>query len=131
MDKEQVIERLWENSGHGTRRQDIEAAYAAGIDARRGALGDKLTQLLARCKCGVFLTVNEHRDCYESPEQRLEWYADLECPPTISDDVRAGILSSGNIVDLHFYPDTPIGSYHVVHFELDAALDQALACLQG
>lgn len=33
MDKEQVIEKLWENAGHGTRRQDIEAAYAAGVAA--------------------------------------------------------------------------------------------------
>jgi len=33
IDKEQVIEKLWEDSGHGTRRQDIEAAYAAGFAA--------------------------------------------------------------------------------------------------
>ena len=35
MEKEQVIERLWEVSGHGTRRQDIEAAFQAGaLEAR-------------------------------------------------------------------------------------------------
>lgn len=90
---------------------------------------DKLKELLARCKCGIFLTVNEHRDYCETPEQRLEWYAGLECPPDIGADVLAGILETGNIVDLHFYPDTPIGSYHIVHYDLDAALDLAMSCL--
>jgi hypothetical protein len=90
---------------------------------------DALTTLLARCKCGVYLTVNEHRDYYETPAERLEWYAGLECQPDISEDVRAGILSSGNIVDLRVYPDTPIGSYHIVHHDLDEALRLALECV--
>lgn len=90
---------------------------------------DKLKQLLERCKCGVFLTVNEHRDYYETPEQRLDWYAAGECPPDMPDDVRAGILATGNIVDLQFYPQTPIGSYQIVHYDLDAALEQALECV--
>lgn len=35
MDKEQAIEKLWELSGHGTRREDVEAAYQAGaLEAR-------------------------------------------------------------------------------------------------
>ena len=90
---------------------------------------DALRTLLARCKCGVYLAVNEHRDYYENAAQRLEWYAGLECPPQISDEVRAGILASETIVDLQFYPDTPIGSYHIVHHDLDAALRMALECL--
>lgn len=90
---------------------------------------DALKVLLAHCKCGVYLTVNEHRDYYETPAERLEWYSRLECPPAISDEVREGILSSGTIVDLHVYPFTPIGSYHIVHHDLDAALREGLACL--
>lgn len=43
--------------------------------------------------------------------------------------MRAGILSSGNIVDLQFYPDTPIGSYQIVHYDLDKALQLALEFL--
>ena len=88
---------------------------------------DKLARLLALCKCGVYLTVNEHRDYYDTPAQRLEELESRECPPKISDEVRAGILSSGNIVELQFYPDTPVGFYCIVHYDLDAALDAALA----
>ena len=88
-----------------------------------------LKELMARCKCGVLLSVNEHRVYYETPAQRLAWYDDLACPPEIGDEVRAGILSSGNIVDLHFYPESPIGFYQIVHYDLDEALRLALACL--
>ena len=35
MDKEQIIDNLWENANHGTRREDIEAAYEAGAAAER------------------------------------------------------------------------------------------------
>lgn len=92
---------------------------------------DKLKILLDKCKCGVFLSVNEHRGYHETPHQRLEWYAKIECPPEISDEVRAGILKSGDIVDLLFYPQTPIGSYRIVHYDLDEALRLAIECLSA
>jgi hypothetical protein len=88
-----------------------------------------LMKLLARCKCGVYLTVNEHKDVYKSAKDKLQWFSEMECPPEIADEVRSGILSSGNIVDLQFYPDTPIGSYHIVHHDLAEALMEALACV--
>lgn len=90
---------------------------------------DKLTRLLARCKCGVYLTVNQHRDVYDTVEDAMAELDELECPPEIGADVRAGIAETGNIVDLHFYPDTPIGSYHIVHHDLNAALSLALQCV--
>lgn len=89
---------------------------------------DKLERLLSQCKCGVYLTVNEHRDYYDPIEARLIELAGRECPPQIDDEVRAGILRVGTIVELTFYPDTPVGSYQVVHYSLDSALDEALAC---
>lgn len=91
---------------------------------------DALKTLLARCKCGVHLTVNEHRNYYLTPKQRLDELDTLECPPGISDEVRAGILSTGNIVELHLYPNTP-GSYHfVVHHDLDEAITLAIKCIE-
>lgn len=92
---------------------------------------DKLKELLARCKCGVYLTVNEHRDYYDTPEQRLDELQSRECPPEISDEVRSGILSSGNIVELQFYPNTPVVFYVIVHHDVDEALRLALQCLDA
>lgn len=56
---------------------------------------DALKTLPARCQCGVYLKMNEHRDYYDTPAQRLEELDSRECPPEISAVVRAGILSSG------------------------------------
>jgi len=91
---------------------------------------DKLKQLLAGCKCGVFLTVNEHRDYYETAEESLDEARGNECPPEIADDVRAQMIATNTIVRLQFFPHTPIGSYEIWHHDLDAALTEALACLE-
>jgi hypothetical protein len=37
MTKDETIDRLWESSNHGTRREDIVAAYEAGERAARSA----------------------------------------------------------------------------------------------
>jgi hypothetical protein len=49
MDKDQVIEKLWENSGHGTRRQDVEAAYEAGAAAERERCAKLCEQEICAC----------------------------------------------------------------------------------
>jgi hypothetical protein len=86
---------------------------------------DALRLLLERCKCGVYLHVNEHRDDYETATGKLA-YLQLESPPEISDDVREGIIRTDTIVDLQFYPDTPIGFYKIVHYDVEEALRLAL-----
>ena len=88
---------------------------------------DKLTKLLARCKCGVHLTVNEHRNVYESAKKVLDSPEadDWE----ISNEVRLKIIETNTLISIVFYPDTPIGFYHVLHYDIDAALDEALECL--
>lgn len=93
-------------------------------------MSDKLAQLLARCKCGVYLLVNAHRDVYETAAQTLDDIQASGCAPSMSEELRARILSTDNIVDLQFYPDTPIGSYRIIDADLDLALDRALECLK-
>jgi len=91
---------------------------------------DNLKKLMAKCKCGMFLSVNEHRDYYMTAEESLKELASRECPPEITDEVRKKIIETNTIVELQFYPNTPIGSYRVIHHDLDAALTEALACLE-
>lgn len=90
---------------------------------------NNLKKLLSLCKCGVFLTVNEHRDYYISAVERLEDLAGMECPPEYSDDVKQKMIESDTIIELQFYPDTPIGSYTILHHDIDAALDAAILML--
>lgn len=90
---------------------------------------DKLKDLLSRCKCGVFVTVNEHRDYYETAAEHLGDAEGRECPPEIEDAVRAQMIATDTIIKIQFYPDTPIGSYEIWHHDLDAALDECLGIL--
>ena len=89
---------------------------------------DKLKELMSRCKCGVHIEINHHRDYYQSAADWIEDRKGFECPPEIEPDVRAKIIETDTIIDIQFYPDTPIGSYEIVHYDLDAALDECLAC---
>lgn len=90
---------------------------------------DKLEKLLARCKCGVFLTVNEHRDYYQSVEERIEELRE-DGRQDFSDEDAKAMIASGNIVQLHFYPDNPMSFYCIHRATLDEALNEALKCLR-
>lgn len=87
---------------------------------------DKLKDLISLCKCGVYVTVNEHRDVYMTALQAIEEYE--ANGGSVATDVRDGMMEKDTIVTVQFYPDTPIGFYCVWHYDLDAALDEALAC---
>lgn len=90
---------------------------------------DKLKLLLARCKCGVHLTVNEHRDYYDSVEQFL---ADREAlVEDTASEIRQKMIEANTVVCIQFYPRTPVCFHVVYHHDLDAALDEALECLGG
>ena len=91
---------------------------------------DKLKELMSKCKCGVFLSVNEHRDYYQTAEEYLAKKEEFECPPEIEPDVKKVMIETDTIVELQFYPATPIGSYSIYHHDLDAALGEALACFK-
>jgi hypothetical protein len=87
---------------------------------------EKLQKLLDSCKCGVHLSVNEHRNYYQTAEESLSEKYGYECPPEIEDEVRKVMVDTDTIIDLQFYSRTPVGSYHIYHHDLDAALDEAL-----
>lgn len=92
---------------------------------------EKLKKIFGRCKCGVYLTVNQHRDYYQTAEQKLKELDMLDATSDIDPEVRRIMIETNTIVDLQFYPDTPVGSYSVYHYDVDAAINEALKCLEG
>ena len=80
-----------------------------------------LSELRERCKCGVFVSINEHRTYYQTVEQWLE-NADADVAP----DVRAVMVAQDTIVWVQAYPDTPVGHYASYHWNLDQALTDVL-----
>jgi len=88
---------------------------------------DKLARIIAHCKCGVHLFVNSHRDIYVDIEDEVGNMESLGLE--IEPDIRAKIIETDTLIDLQAYPDTPIGFYKVLHYDLDAALDEMLQAL--
>jgi hypothetical protein len=91
---------------------------------------NKLENLLALCACEVGITVNEHRNYYETAEVFLDERAGGECSPDIDPVVRKRMIETDTIVQVWFYPDTPIGSYSIYDSDLDVAVDRALEIAQ-
>jgi len=82
--------------------------------------------LLGRCKCGVYLTVNAHRDVYDSAETYIR---ERELTVSVANYVTQEMIRLDSIVNLQFYPDTPVGFYEIWHYSLAGALAEAEQCL--
>jgi hypothetical protein len=87
--------------------------------------------LINRCKCGVYLNVNEHRNIHQSASDRLTELRDIEPDGELELEkkIEDKIIELNTIVDLQFYPDTPIGFYHIYHYDVTLAICQALEVL--
>jgi hypothetical protein len=91
---------------------------------------DKLKLLMSKCKCGVYLTINQHKDDYRSVAQFLDDVDSLDHGDEIGSAIREMMAATDTTIELQFYPDTPIGFYIIYHYDLDLALDEALACIE-
>ena len=110
------------------KRKKKSDAFGSELNALVRPL-DKLEKLLSLCKCGVFLTVNQHRDYYETAQDWFKEHDRDQCPPEVSPDVRRVMIETDTVIEIHFYPNTPVGFYVIHHHDLSNALDEALQCL--
>lgn len=94
---------------------------------------NKLSQIVALCKCSVAVHINSHTDNYQPLNKYLSDYALLNPDEfmDISDDVLSKMVELNTIVEIYAYPDTPVGSYHVMHYDLDLAMDEMLIALKS
>jgi hypothetical protein len=92
-------------------------------EARKILRLDKFTQIVSRCKAGVHLTANEHRDYYESVESYLSR------PYVNEENIIGEIDPEKDLWNLHFYPHTPISFYSLYGNNLDTLFDKALQLL--
>lgn len=76
-------------------------------------------EICGMCKCSVSITVNAHRDIYESVEVYLDEKAGEILP-----DVLSKMIETDTLIEVQAYPDTPIGFYIVRHYDIDMALQE-------
>ncbi len=86
----------------------------------------KLGDLCRRCKCNVTVTVNDHRNSYETAEQYLDHALGEPEPHDIEPEIRREMIARDSVIQCQFYPRTPVGFYEVWHYDLDTCLDICL-----
>ena len=83
----------------------------------------KLTELIKEAKFSVSITANNHRDYYETIEQ----YIKAEERKDISNDIWLKMIELDTCIELQVYPNTPIGSFTIYHYDVDKAIEKALS----
>lgn len=84
----------------------------------------KLNKLIGLCKCSVSIEANEHKNDNQTTKEYLE---DKAYPiEDIETEVLEKIYETNTLIELCFYPNTPMGFYTVYHYDLEAAIDEAL-----
>lgn len=82
----------------------------------------RLKELIKEAKCSVSITANNHRDYYETIEQ----YIKPEERKEISNDIWLKMIELDTCIELQVYPNTPIGSFTIYHYDVDKAIEKAL-----
>lgn len=87
---------------------------------------NKLQELIKLCECSVSVEVNAHRDVYMTAYKYLV-EANLEGEDR---DIVDEMVLRDFIIEIQFYPNTPVGFYKVWHYDLDMALDECLEIIK-
>ena len=86
---------------------------------------DTINRLIKRCKAGIYIVVNEHKNFYESIEDYIKQN------PDIIGVIREGMIKYDSFIQITFYPDNPIGQYTIYHYDYDMALKEVTEILDG
>ena len=85
---------------------------------------EKLKELMSLCKISVDVSINSHKEYYESVEDHVGW-------EDVSDkNVLEEMIKRDTVVCVVAYPNTPVSFYRVYHYDLDAAIDEMIAHLR-
>lgn len=87
-----------------------------------------MEEIIKRCKCGVFLSVNEYRDYYDTITDAVKEHKERNLGD-ISSDLEARIIAADTLYELQFYPDTPVGFHVVYGTSLDEVVEGAKVIL--
>ena len=88
---------------------------------------EKFKELVSLCKASVEISVNDHKDYYESVEQHIN----KKERENIKKDVFDEMVKRNTIVKVQAYPHTPIGCYVVYHYDIDMAVDITLDAVKN
>lgn len=94
---------------------------------------NKLALIQEKCQCSVSISINNYRDCYQSIQEGIDDINQIlnSCgSKLLSEEIVNKMIEHNTIIDLQFYPNTPVSSYSIYHYDLETALDEALEILK-
>lgn len=80
--------------------------------------------IVAHTQAGFSLEVNAYKNNYQPLTDALGDFENLD------PEVKKGIGRTGTLVELRFYPLTPVGSYCIVDYDLTRALRRGAECIR-
>ena len=89
-----------------------------------------MKELINKClACSI--EINEHKNYYQTTKEYLEeknnYCSVLE---DIDEAVLKEIYNRNTLIELHCYPNNPVGSYYVCHYDYDLAIQEMLNLLE-
>lgn len=93
-----------------------------------------IKQLITRCEASVTIRVNNHKDLYLTVEKYLQDEfsgSDHDIKDEINQSIYVKMIELNTVVEIQFYPRTPVGSYTVYHYDIDEALKECIDILNG
>lgn len=115
-----------------TYRERIIEAMRKHEEKRRGVTTtDRLEHLISLCKATVTVTINDHKNDYQSVGDYLTDRTLIGAfPIDLAEDVTAEIIKRDLIVEVQAYSDTPVGFYLCVHYDLATAIKTVIGWIE-
>jgi hypothetical protein len=89
---------------------------------------DKMKKLMELCKCEVSITVNEHKNSYQSVLDCVGFNPDdLD---DIPEDVLKTMCDTDTMIRVQAYSRTAVGFYLCHHYDLESALDIVIGAVE-
>jgi len=88
---------------------------------------ENFKELISLCKGSVLISVNDHKDNYESVDE----YIDEEDREDIEKEVFDEMVKRDVIVRVYAHPHNPIGFFVITHYDIDKAVNIALDAVKN
>jgi hypothetical protein len=94
---------------------------------------EKFKELVLLCKASVEISVNNNKDYYQTAKEYIEGQSQMnkDIIEEIGEDVYNEMIKRDIVVEIQAYPDTPIGSYKIYHYDIDMAMDEMLNTIRN
>ena len=92
---------------------------------------DLLEQIMSKCKCSIYLDIDEHKSERYSAKRWLQEEQDQALAGQLPAEanVISEMIVRDTIIHLRCYQHTPIGFHWVYHYDLEMALKEMIKVL--